>query len=127
VGVGVEQAMAGVVVVMTGVPGVIAVALRRPVCVTLMAVVAAVVLVVSVLVVPVVLGLVGVTGAIEAGVIADQSPMTALNLALSGSVWTGMVMPGMVMLMAVATVAVLGVRIAVHFVEYKSFGLAHCI
>ena len=82
-GVGVEQAVAGVIVVMTGVAltrvaRALAVPRRGPVRVTIM-------------------------------------------------VMVTVVMPGMSMLMAVATVAVLGIRIAVHFIEYKSFGLAHCV
>jgi hypothetical protein len=87
-----------------------------------------VVAVAMIVIVIVIVGLVGVTGAIEAGVIADQSPVATVNVALPGAVWVaGMVMPRMSMLMAVATVAVLGVRIAIHCDEYKSFGLAHCV
>jgi hypothetical protein len=60
---GMEQAVAGVVVVMTGVVVAIAVPRRGRVCVIPMAVVAVVMIVI--------VRLVGLTGAIEARVIAD--------------------------------------------------------
>ena len=87
-GVGVEQAVAGVIVVMTGV---------------------------------------ALTRVARALAVPRRGPVRVTIMVMVTVVMVTVVMPGMSMLMAVATVAVLGIRIAVHFIEYKSFGLAHCV
>jgi hypothetical protein len=78
-------------------------------------------------------------------VFAASAPHVSTILALSPVVAVaGVVMPGVSVLVAMATVAVLGVRFACHFVpvatrgraacgmalpirKYKSSGLAHCV